>query len=132
MKIKNLSLSFFTVILVLLFIEISLRFKGSNPRIIHDFALNEPVTNIPDKNLGWSPKIGQHIFKPWSEDGKTTNTKVLGRNIDNNENMHLVVNVGNWFSMTTKGNYSLIGCTVAPAFEYNDFELAPPDWEPNK
>ena len=61
---------------------------------------------------------------------KKTNTKVLGRNIDKNENMHLVVNAGNWFSMTTKGDYSLIGCTVAPAFNYDDFELAPPNWEP--
>jgi len=72
MEVKNFSLSFFTVILVLLFIEISLRFTGSNPRIIHDFALNEPVTNIQDENLGWSPKVGQHIFQPWSEDGKIT------------------------------------------------------------
>ena len=72
MKIKNLSLSFFTVILLLFLIEISLRITGSGPRIIHDFALNEPITNIPDENLGWSPKVGQHIFKPWSEDGKIT------------------------------------------------------------
>ena len=67
-----------------------------------------------------------------SKDGKIKNTKILGRDIHNNENMHLVVNAGNWFSMTTKGDYSLIGCTVAPAFDYNDFELAPPDWESNK
>ena len=72
MEIKNFSLSFFTVILILSLIEISLRLTGSSPRIIHDFALNEPVTNIPDENLGWSPKVGQHIFKPWSEDGKIT------------------------------------------------------------
>ena len=72
MEIKNLSLSFFTVILVLFLIEIALRINGSSPRIIHDFALNEPVTNVPDKNLGWSPKVGQHTFKPWSEDGKIT------------------------------------------------------------
>jgi len=67
-----------------------------------------------------------------SKDGKIKNTKILGRNIYNNENMHLVVNAGNWFSMTTKGDYSLIGCTVAPAFDYDDLELAPPDWRPNK
>ena len=72
MEIKNFSLSFFTVILVLLLIEISLRITGSSPRIIHNFALNEPITNIPDENLGWSPKVGQHIFQPWSEDGKIT------------------------------------------------------------
>ena len=72
MEIKNFSLSFFTIILLLLIIEISLRITGSSPRIIHDFSLKEPITNITDENLGWSPKVGQHIFKPWSEDGKIT------------------------------------------------------------
>ena len=72
MEIKNFSLSFFTVILILSLIEISLRLTGSSPRIIHDFTLNEPLTNIPDENLGWSPIVGQHIFQPWSKDGKIT------------------------------------------------------------
>jgi len=34
--------------------------------------------------------------------------------------------------MKTLGEYSLIGCTVAPPFNYADFELAPPDWKPKK
>ena len=72
MKIKNLSLSFFTIILLLSLIEILLRVTGSNPRTIHDFALDEPITNIQDEILGWSPKVGQHIFNPWSEDGIIT------------------------------------------------------------
>ena len=72
MKIKNLSLLFFTIFLMLFLIEITLRITGSGPRIIHDFTLNEPITNVPNENLGWSPKVGQHTFKPWSEDGEIT------------------------------------------------------------
>ena len=34
--------------------------------------------------------------------------------------------------MKPKGKYSLIGCTVAPAFEFDDLELAPKDWKPSK
>ena len=45
---------------------------------------------------------------------------------------HFVIKSGIWFSMKSKGNYSLIGCTVAPPFDYNDFELAPKEWEPGK
>ena len=67
-----------------------------------------------------------------SEDSKTSYTKILGRDIFNNENLHLVVSAGSWFSMTSSGSYSLIGCTVAPGFDYKDFELAPKDWEPGK
>ena len=90
MKIKNYSLSFITVVLILVLIEILLRVTGSNPRIIRDFSLNEPITNIPDKNLGWSTKVGQHIFKPWSDEGKI---KTLTINEDKsrftgNDNFH--------------------------------------------
>ena len=67
-----------------------------------------------------------------SKDGKTSITKVLGQNIDRNQYMHLVVNADNWFSMETKGEFSFIGCTVAPAFDYVDFELAPQNWKPEK
>ena len=67
-----------------------------------------------------------------SEDSKTSYTKILGRNINNNENLHLVIPAGSWFSMTSSGSYSLIGCTVAPGFDYKDFELAPKDWVPGK
>jgi len=65
-----------------------------------------------------------------SVDGKSLETKILGRDINNNENIHLIVKANSWFSMTTKGAYSLIGCTVAPGFDYSDFELAPKNWEP--
>lgn len=66
-----------------------------------------------------------------SADGKTTITKKLGSGISSNENLHLVIHAGSWFSMNSEGDYSLIGCTVSPAFDYADFELAPPNWEPN-
>ena len=34
--------------------------------------------------------------------------------------------------MKSSGSYSLIGCTVAPAFEFSDLELAPKSWKPSK
>ena len=67
-----------------------------------------------------------------SKDAKTSYTKILGKNINNNENLHIVVSAGSWFSMISSGLYSLIGCTVAPGFNYKDFELAPKNWEPGK
>lgn len=30
----------------------------------------------------------------------------------------------NWFAAETTGNFSLVGCTVAPGFDFNDFEMA--------
>jgi predicted cupin superfamily sugar epimerase len=36
-----------------------------------------------------------------------------------------VIHAGYWFAaeVTDKGSYSLVGCTVAPGFEFSDFEI---------
>jgi hypothetical protein len=72
MQIKNLTLVLFSIILLLLFIELSLRAIGIKPRSINSITINEPKTNNPDKILGWIPKEGIHEFKPWSDNGKIT------------------------------------------------------------
>lgn len=61
-----------------------------------------------------------------SEDGINFKSFILGEK----NNFNYTVKAGNWFAMRSSGEYSLIGCTVAPAFSYNDFELAPPEWKP--
>jgi len=50
--------------------------------------------------------------------------------IGKDNNFHCTIKSGTWFAMKSTGNYSLIGCSVAPAFDYKDFELAAPDWSP--
>ena len=65
-----------------------------------------------------------------SKNGVTIEKTILDNN--KNELSHFVIKSGTWFSMKPKGEYSLIGCTVAPPFEYDDFELAPKEWEPGK
>ena len=35
-----------------------------------------------------------------------------------------VFEANNWFAMQSNGQYSLIGGTVAPGFDYEDFELS--------
>jgi uncharacterized protein len=56
--------------------------------------------------------------------GKLSN-KLLGRNIDANESMQLVVKRGYWFcaEVSDENSFSLFGCTVAPGFDFSDFEL---------
>jgi len=63
-----------------------------------------------------------------SSDGININSVILGQgNVFN-----FTVETGTWFAMKSTGEYSLIGCTVAPAFDYKDFELAPKSWSPGK
>lgn len=35
-----------------------------------------------------------------------------------------------WQAAESTGDWTLVGCTVAPGFEFAKFELAPKDWEP--
>jgi predicted cupin superfamily sugar epimerase len=57
------------------------------------------------------------------QDGKYF-CKRLGRNIDQDETLQLVIYAGWLFAAAVDqaGSYSLIGCTVAPGFEFDDFE----------
>ena len=65
-----------------------------------------------------------------SPDGVSIQTQMLGREGFDNEPYQLIVPKDTWFSMQSTGNWSLIGCTVSPAFSFDDFELAPRDWMP--
>jgi predicted cupin superfamily sugar epimerase len=40
------------------------------------------------------------------------------------EQFQAIVPAGAWFASKTLGAYSLVGCTVSPGFDFNDFELA--------
>src|SRR4030081_805376 len=37
---------------------------------------------------------------------------------------------GGWQAAGSLGDWTLVGCTVAPGFEFSGFELAPKDWMP--
>ena len=73
---------------------------------------------------------GDPLIVYLSKDGVAVQEIILDNNKD--ASSHFVIKSGTWFSMKSKGNYSLIGCTVAPPFDYNDLELAPKKWEPGK
>jgi predicted cupin superfamily sugar epimerase len=55
---------------------------------------------------------------------------VLGPDIDEAELPQLVVPPNAWQAARSLGDYSLVGCTVAPGFDFAHFELAPDGFEP--
>jgi len=48
----------------------------------------------------------------------------LGRNSAKGEVYQAIVPAGAWFASESIGEYSFVGCTVAPGFDFADFELA--------
>jgi uncharacterized protein len=54
----------------------------------------------------------------------------LGPDIAAGERPQTVVPAGAWQTAKSLGDWTLVGCTVAPGFEFKGFELAPKGWEP--
>ena len=62
-----------------------------------------------------------HLFMPLGEH----RTLLLGSDLAAGETYQAVVPAGCWFGAEVSGNgsYSLVGCTVAPGFDFADFEM---------
>jgi uncharacterized protein len=54
----------------------------------------------------------------------------LGPDLSRGERPQFVVPAGVWQMAKSLGPWTLVGCTVAPGFEFAGFELAPPGWRP--
>jgi predicted cupin superfamily sugar epimerase len=62
-------------------------------------------------------------------DGSASDVR-LGPNIAAGEQPQAVVPAQVWQAAESLGDWTLVGCTVAPGFEFAGFELAPPGWVP--
>lgn len=78
----------------------------------------------------WHHYAGAPLALLLSEDGHETTQLRLGIDLAAGERPQGVVPKGVWQAAHSLGDWTLVGCTVAPAFEFSGFELAPPDWEP--
>lgn len=54
----------------------------------------------------------------------------LGPALLDGERPQAVVPADAWQSARSLGAWTLVGCTVAPGFDFSVFELAPPGWTP--
>jgi predicted cupin superfamily sugar epimerase len=61
----------------------------------------------------------------------TNKTVRLGPNAGNGECFQEAVPPYVWQEASSAGAWSLVSCIVAPAFQFEGFELAPPGWSPS-
>lgn len=54
----------------------------------------------------------------------------LGADLSAGERPQAIVPAYAWQAAQSLGEWTLVGCTVAPGFEYSGFELAAKDWAP--
>ena len=55
----------------------------------------------------------------------------LGSNFAEGERPQAVAPAGHWQRAKSLGAWTLVGCTVAPGFEFSTFEIAPDGFEPS-
>ncbi|KAI1353677.1 RmlC-like cupin domain-containing protein [Xylaria sp. FL0043] len=66
-----------------------------------------------------------------SNDGTPTRSHVLGQDLFGDQVPQIVIAANEWQRATSRGNWTLVGTTVAPAFVPEGYEVAPEGWEPN-
>ena len=63
-------------------------------------------------------------------EGERRTTVTLGPDLAAGERPQGIVPAGAWQAAQSLGDWTLVGCTVAPGFDFAGFELAPKDWKP--
>ncbi len=78
----------------------------------------------------WIWQAGAPLALSVSPDGHDAGACWLGPDLGARQALQHLVPRGHWQAATSLGRWTLVTCTVTPAFEFQGFELAPPDWRP--
>ncbi len=78
----------------------------------------------------WHYYAGSALDLRITNDGCPGHTVRLGPNIVTGERPQAIVPANAWQAAETTGDWTLVGCTAAPGFEFAQFELADDDWAP--
>jgi len=70
-------------------------------------------------------EIAEHVGAPITR-------VTLGPDLAAGERPQAVVGAAAWQAAASLGDWTLVGCTVAPGFEFSGFELAPKGWAPDQ
>jgi predicted cupin superfamily sugar epimerase len=79
----------------------------------------------------WHFHAGAPLELTIVKEGKAPLRYRLGIDLEADERPQATVPAKAWQSARSLGAWSLVSCTVAPAFDFAGFELAPPGWSPS-
>lgn len=85
---------------------------------------------VTDADEVWTWHAGAALALSIATEGRPAEALALGPDIATGHRPQAVVPRGAWQSAEPRGGWVLVGCIVAPAFDFAGFELAPPGWEP--
>lgn len=83
-----------------------------------------------DASETWLHHAGAPLVLGIADHDGTVTDHRLGPDLAAGERPQAIVPAGAWQSAVSSGAWTLVSCIVTPGFEFDGFELAPPDWSP--
>lgn len=78
----------------------------------------------------WHWHAGAPLVLRIAEEGRGVREHLLGPDLVAGQRPQGIVPAHAWQAAESRGDWTLVGCTVAPAFRFEGFVLAPDGWEP--
>jgi hypothetical protein len=78
----------------------------------------------------WLHHAGGPLELRLSPDGRRRDILTLGADLARGQRPQALVPASCWQAARPLGDWTLVTCAVAPAFEFSSFEMGPPGWEP--
>ena len=78
----------------------------------------------------WHYYAGSPLVLQIAHDGCASHLVTLGPDLATGQRPQAIVPANAWQAAETTGDWTLVGCTVAPAFEFAGFEMARADFVP--
>ncbi len=78
----------------------------------------------------WHFAAGDPLILTLSRNGHDCEAHRLGADLEAGQHPHIVLPPHCWQTAETLGRWTLVSCIVAPAFAFEGFDMAPPDWRP--
>lgn len=85
---------------------------------------------VRDASEIWHFYAGAPLELSIHEEGGPVEKHSLGPDLAVGQRPQAVVPAGCWQTAKSLGDWTLVGCTVAPGFDFSAFELAAPGWQP--
>ena len=78
----------------------------------------------------WHWHAGAPLKLRLSREGNSIDEHILGPDLRAAERPQVIVPRHCWQTAKSLGDWTLVGCTVAPGFQFSGFEMAEANWEP--
>ena len=85
---------------------------------------------LTDASETWHWYGGAPLTLAVSRDGRQISERILGVDFVAGQRPQIVIPANAWQRATCLGDWTLVGCSVAPGFQFSKWEQAPAGWEP--